>query len=378
MYGTRGRSRASFWFVGVVCIGVTFALVTIATHYGLGFWERAGLTAALFCTAASTGVLRWWWMQGRVAEAVRPRRRCLVIGAGSMAQHLAGVAETEGWEVLNYMDYLQSASDVSWGEDSPLPDLVRDLGVERVLVADGPSLTWDLVEQIDRPEAPVEVFVVPSAYELALGRPTSLRIGDVALLRLSRGRSRLGARIAKRVFDVAVSLLILIVLAPVLLLALLAIRLGSPGPALFRQERVGKDGERFEIVKFRTMIVDAERDGPKLCEGKNDPRLTVVGSFLRRTHLDEVPQLWNVLRGEMSLVGPRPERPVFVEKFIRELPRYNERHRIAPGITGLAQVNGYYHSSPREKLRYDLMYLYHQSVWLDIQIIVRTALGVFK
>jgi lipopolysaccharide/colanic/teichoic acid biosynthesis glycosyltransferase len=124
------------------------------------------------------------------------------------------------------------------------------------------------------------------------------------------------------------------------------------------------------------MVPDAEKDGPRLCSGKSDPRLTPVGRFLRRTHLDEVPQLWNVLRGEMSLVGPRPERPCFVEQFEEELPEYGERHRILPGITGLAQVCGDYHSSPREKLRFDLMYLYHQSLWLDLRIIVRTALSL--
>ena len=118
-------------------------------------------------------------------------------------------------------------------------------------------------------------------------------------------------------------------------------------------------------------------NGDLMCAGRRDPRLTSVGRFLRRTHLDELPQLWNVLRGEMSLVGPRPERPEFVERFERELPDYSERHRIVPGITGLAQINGHYHSTPREKLRYDLMYLYHPSLGRDLSILARTALGVF-
>jgi lipopolysaccharide/colanic/teichoic acid biosynthesis glycosyltransferase len=126
------------------------------------------------------------------------------------------------------------------------------------------------------------------------------------------------------------------------------------------------------------MVLEAEQDGPQLCAGKDDPRLTSVGKFLRKTHLDELPQVINVLRGEMSLVGPRPERPCFVEEFERELPSYADRHRILPGITGLAQVNGYYHSTAREKLRYDLMYLYHRSLWMDICILVRTALSVLK
>ncbi len=260
---------------------------------------------------------------------------------------------------------------------SALAELALYLRADQILVADSPSRAGELLEQVEREGVPAELFVVPEPYELTIGRPTSMRLGDVALYKLPSRQPKRSYLRMKRAVDVTASAVILTLFAPLLLLAMLLIRLSSPGPVLFRQVRVGKDGELFEILKLRTMVQDAEKDGPQLCAGKRDSRLTPVGRFLRATHLDELPQLWNVLRGEMSLVGPRPERPVFVEQFEKELPRYRDRHRIAPGITGMAQVYGYYHSTAREKLRFDLMYLYHANLWLDLCIIVRTALSVF-
>jgi len=377
MYGLPRNNRIAVLLIGAVVVMTVCVLGTSAVIGSLGQWAVAGLTVALVGVGASTSMARWRVHSQAAATPVR-KHRVLLLGTGPTADYLARMAEAEGNEVIGFVEYLDRASDMGWDSHSGLPGMVHDLHVDRVLVAEGGAISCELVSEIDQDENPVEIYVVPSPYELALGRLTWLRMGDVALLRLSRGRGRRAQRIAKRVFDVAVSLLILAIFGPVLLLAILAIRLTSPGPAIFKQERVGKGGALFTVYKLRTMVIDAEKDGAKLCEGKRDPRLTGVGSFLRRTHLDELPQLWNVLRGEMSLVGPRPERPVFVEQFVQELPRYNERHRIQPGITGLAQVNGFYHSNPREKLRFDLMYLYHRSVWLDMCILARTLLNVFE
>lgn len=341
----------------------------------------AHTTAVMVGLCSSTVMIRRW-AATRTMEPQR-RQRVMVVGAGPVAEHLATEAEDKGYHVLGFVEDLDPDNRIDWpthvlAPRAALPELAVYLKADQVIVADAPSRVTDLLDQLERDGVPVDVYLVPEHYELGLYKPTSDRLGDVPLYKLPRREPSRAFRITKRVMDVVVSVAILVLAAPFLALAALAIRLSGPGPILFRQVRVGKDGREFEIVKFRTMVVDAEKDGPRLCSGKKDPRLTPVGRFLRMTHLDEVPQLWNVLRGEMSLVGPRPERPIFVKQYEEELPRYADRHRILPGITGLAQINGYYHSTAREKLRFDLMYLYHGSLWLDLVIIVRTGLGIFK
>jgi exopolysaccharide biosynthesis polyprenyl glycosylphosphotransferase len=177
----------------------------------------------------------------------------------------------------------------------------------------------------------------------------------------------------KRGFDIFVSLLILLVTLPLSLLVVLGIQLTSPGPVLFRQERVGRNGRLFHCLKFRTMVSDAEaKTGPVLSSGKEDPRVTPFGRLLRKTRMDEIPQFLNVLLGHMSVVGPRPERTCFVEDFRRTVTAYDERHKVRPGITGLAQVHGYYLTDVHTKLRYDLMYVYNQSLLLDTKVLLQT------
>jgi len=177
---------------------------------------------------------------------------------------------------------------------------------------------------------------------------------------------------AKRIIDIVGALVLLVVLSPVLLLAALAIVLSMGLPVVFKQERTGRDRKPFKVYKFRTMVRDAEKlSGPVLAE-EDDPRVTPVGRFLRRYRIDELPQLVNILNGSMSFVGPRPERPYFVEKFVAEIPGYRERFRVQPGVTGLAQVMGGYATTPERKLKYDLIYMYHQSLAMDVQIILET------
>ncbi len=179
----------------------------------------------------------------------------------------------------------------------------------------------------------------------------------------------------KRILDIFVSTISLIILSPVLLLAALAIKIDSKGPVFYSQTRVGLGGAHYDIFKFRSMRTDAEADGQAVWAGENDPRITRVGRFLRATRIDELPQIWNILKGEMSLVGPRPERPFFVQQLTEELPYYDERHRVKPGLTGWAQINYRYGASKddsRMKLRYDLYYAKNFSIFLDIIILMKT------
>jgi putative colanic acid biosynthesis UDP-glucose lipid carrier transferase len=184
----------------------------------------------------------------------------------------------------------------------------------------------------------------------------------------SPGSSRL-----QRVFDVVAAIMLLVVCAPLFLLIILLSKVFQPGPVFFRQERVGRNSRPFQMLKFRSMRVDAERNTGPVFAVSNDPRCTRLGGWLRRTCCDELPQLLNVLLGEMSLVGPRPERPCFVDQFRGCIPRYDERHTVRPGITGWAQINGW-RGDPmiEERLQFDLEYVRRRSLLFDLQILLRT------
>jgi exopolysaccharide biosynthesis polyprenyl glycosylphosphotransferase len=179
----------------------------------------------------------------------------------------------------------------------------------------------------------------------------------------------------RRGLDVVTALMLLVLTLPLMLLTALAIRLDSPGPVFYRQERVGKDGRVFTLYKFRSMRVDAEAGGAPRWASRDDPRATRVGRIIRLTRIDEIPQALNVLRGDMALVGPRPERPQFVERLASEIPHFHERHVVRPGITGWAQVNYPYGASvedARAKLSYDIYYLRRRSLLLDLLILIAT------
>ena len=179
----------------------------------------------------------------------------------------------------------------------------------------------------------------------------------------------------KRLLDLFVSITALVILHPILLVICILIRLDSKGPIFFIQERMGKDGEPFNIIKFRTMNQDAEKDGPQWAN-KDDIRITRVGYFLRKYRLDETLQFINVIKGEMSLIGPRPERKVFMEAFESELPHFSERLKVKPGITGWAQTNGGYELTQEEKLNLDLYYINHLSFLLDLKIVFQSFLVI--
>jgi sugar transferase (PEP-CTERM system associated) len=184
---------------------------------------------------------------------------------------------------------------------------------------------------------------------------------------------------AKRIFDIFASLIILFLTSPILIITFFAVRQESEGGAFYKQTRVGLDGKNFEILKFRSMYIDAEKNGVQWA-AENDPRITSVGKLIRKTRIDELPQLFNVLKGDMSLVGPRPERPEFVETLKQDITLYDERHLIKPGLTGWAQINNPYGASvddTKQKLKLDLYYLKHGNIILDILILLKTLRVVF-
>jgi exopolysaccharide biosynthesis polyprenyl glycosylphosphotransferase len=214
---------------------------------------------------------------------------------------------------------------------------------------------------------------VPNVLEAKLVDMSVEQIDGIPLFGLKESPLQGWNIVVKRTFDILVSALLLAVLSPVLIALALLVRLSSRGPVLYRQERVGLDNRRFTIYKFRSMRADAEDASGPVWAREHDPRTTAFGRFLRRHSLDELPQLWNVLQGDMSLVGPRPERPHFVEQFRDMVPRYMGRHRVKCGMTGWAQVNGLRGNTPiEERIVFDLYYIENWSIWLDVKILLMT------
>jgi exopolysaccharide biosynthesis polyprenyl glycosylphosphotransferase len=216
------------------------------------------------------------------------------------------------------------------------------------------------------------VLVLPGPFESLIGRMRYRWARDLPLIEVIRDSEWRLFRPVKRAFDLVAGTLLLILATPLMLACAPLVRLTSPGPVLFRQRRMGRGLRPFVLFKLRTMRVDAEAEAREALARPDDPRLTPIGGWLRRFRIDELPQLFNVLRGSMSLVGPRPERPGFVSSYLDDIPGYAERFSVPPGLTGLAQINGEYHSSAQNKLRYDLAYIANWSLWLDLSILIRT------
>ena len=311
-----------------------------------------------------------------------PEQRVIVVGTGHSAVELADeVARRDkwGWRVVGLIDPRQSAEDLPatagghrvLGFAPDIARVAREQNATRVIVV-SPVALRELVESLVlADEVAVRVDVVPELYEIFIGTVDAI-VGDVPLMEITRSSVPNYFAATKRALDLIAALTVLILVSPVLLVASIAILLTDGGPILFSQERSGKGLRPFPVYKLRTMVKDAEKiSGPVLAE-EDDPRITRVGHFLRRYRIDELPQLLNILKGDMSFVGPRPERPYFVERYVQEIPGYRERFSVKPGVTGLAQVSGGYATTPERKLKYDLIYMYHQNLAMDVQIVAET------
>jgi exopolysaccharide biosynthesis polyprenyl glycosylphosphotransferase len=227
---------------------------------------------------------------------------------------------------------------------------------------------------------PTEIHLLPALRDVLAG---GVRLGspiEIPLVSIGAAPPSPWYEVAKRGLDVFLSLVALLLLAPVMGLLAILVRFSSPGPIIFRQERIGKNGKPFIIYKFRTMYVDAEKAGPALSR-EGDPRITPIGRWLRKTRLDELPQFWNVLKGDMSLVGPRPERQFFIDQIVVKAPEYKQLLKVRPGITSLGMVKYGYASSVEEmieRMQYDLIYLANRSLLLDLKILLYTVLRVLQ
>ncbi len=277
----------------------------------------------------------------------------------------------KSFEISN-LKYLGNLDDV--------PDNIVEKNIELILIAlsydEHPSL-YKLVQECEGVN--VEFMMVPDMLEIMTGGMKIEEIEGIPFIKIKSIPMTTWGRIFKRTFDILISFLLLLILSPLFLLIIILIKFNSKGPAFFFQDRIGLDGQSFKMIKFRSMVVGAEKYDEEAGLGiQNDPRQTRIGKLLRRMSLDELPQLINVLKGEMSLVGPRPERPYFVEQFKNLVPKYLDRHRVKTGMTGWAQVNGFRgDSSLEERIKFDIYYIENWSFWFDIKILLRTIKAVF-
>ena len=295
-------------------------------------------------------------------------RKTLVIG-GTMESALRVAEEFAAEHSLYSVQKCMAQSDLKW----PFTILNQ---VATVVLTDDVRQKEQIILHCFRTNK--ELLIVPNISELTSHDADIRGIQDLLLFAVTSHPLGPAESLFKRALDIAGALILLIVASPLLLLLLVLLPILSPGPILFRQERVGRHRRKFSILKFRTMVPNAERlTGPVLAAEK-DPRITRIGRFLRATRLDELPQLWNVLRGEMSLVGPRPEREFFVYQYEQIFPAYDLRYAVKPGLTGLAQIKAQYSSSVERKLHFDLLYIYQYSLILDLKILFQTIIVVLR
>lgn len=350
--------------------------------WGVVYGALATLGLLLVLRTAAYAVVRSLRKQRRVAH------RTLVLGAGRVGAQVADVLLDHPEYGLHPIGFLDS--DPWLGpKELPLPLLggtdalyhvLTDHDVHNVVVGFGSmreSAMVDVIRTCDRLDT--EIFIVPRLFELHNVSTDMEDVWGMPLVRLRRAVRRSRGWKLKRAFDLAVATVALVLVSPIMLVAAILVRLeGGPG-IIFRQERVGVDGRRFQVMKFRSLKPVDETESQTQWNISQDHRLGPVGRFLRKTSLDELPQLFNIFKGEMSLVGPRPERPHFVDQFCEAYPRYVARHRVPSGLTGWAQIHGLRgDTSIADRARFDNYYIENWSLWLDVKIMLRTVGSVIR
>ncbi len=345
-------------------------------------------------TIALAGVLilllviieRWllFRLELNLARSGSNHKRILIIGTDAVASHLKRGLKADPRLRSIVTGFIETGTSATSPEIPPnlicghldkLDEILDTHPADQIILADSTIGHQRILEIIMAAERNMITFnMVPDIFRIMTGSMDMYTVDDIPLLGVSRWPlDTFWNQILKRGEDMLGSFLGLIFLAPLFGILYLLIKRSSPGPIFYRQKRCGENGKEFTIYKFRTMRMDAERETGPVWTVENDPRRTALGTFLRHTNIDELPQLWNVLRGDMSLIGPRPERPHFVEKFKDDIDRYIWRHASKPGMTGWAQVNGLRgNTSIVERIKYDLYYLENWSLALDFKIMLRT------
>ena len=374
--------------LGVICkaSGLLFLLAITVTFYRRDLYESR-LALALFLALNAFGLILGRRTIWRAVKVLRGRGlnhgRAVIVGTGRTGRLVAAAIGDNAWTGLEAVGFVDRPGKVQpgnlprLGEIHQLDRIVAEHDVDHVFVALPLSRYAELpVVYKALSKLLVEVQLVPDLPNTAGMKLRTLEIDDVAFLGLRQSPHHGWPRVAKRAMDLVLGSVALVLVSPLMIALALAVKLSSRGPVFYRQARMGLRGDTFHMLKFRSMCVDAERTTGPVWAARNDRRCTRLGRFMRRWSLDELPQLFNVLAGRMSLVGPRPERGVFVEKFRRQIPNYTQRHQVKAGMTGWAQVHGWRgDTSLRQRTRCDLYYIAHWSLWLDLQILWMTLWG---
>jgi Undecaprenyl-phosphate glucose phosphotransferase len=369
------------------CFATYSALLSVLFFYRQQNFSRvffvASSAALLLLTLCTRAALRHLL---QLTRRLRRSVRVMIVGTDHHARRIAGRLARVPIVASEVVAYLRIGDQEVAVCDAPVYEM-DDIGsgqmvpFEELVIAAAPEQFASLSDLVVR----LEWLCVPTRVVLDLGglplvRERLFHFGDLQMMDLATTPLDSPAYFfLKRVFDISFSLFMICLTGPLMVMIAIAIRLSSPGPVLFLQERVGLNGRPFDMFKFRTMRAEATDESDTNWTVKDDPRRTVIGTFLRETSLDELPQFFNVLKGEMSVVGPRPERPHFVKRFLEEVSHYDSRHRLKVGITGWAQVNGWRgDSSIQKRFEFDLYYLQNWSFWFDLRIILLTAFsGMF-
>ena len=305
----------------------------------------------------------------------------LVIGAGEVGRNLADTIKVNtylGYKIMGFLDdnVEGTVKDIKvMGKIADIENILANHIVDRVIVSISPrhyNLLRDIINSCEK--MGVRADIVPDYYQYVTSNFTVELIDDIPLISVRDLPLDITFnRLLKRSFDVIFVVVASIIISPLLLVVAIAVKLSSPGPIIYKQERVGENGKAFMIYKFRSMTTENEYIDDQRWTQKDDPRVTNVGKFIRKTSIDELPQFYNILKGDMSLIGPRPERLYFVKKFRESVPKYMIKHHVRPGMTGWAQINGFRgNTSIVKRIEYDIFYVENWSVWLDIKIFLKT------
>lgn len=344
---------------------------------------------ALFLAFVSTGRLIIRSVQRNLLIKGIGRRCALIIGFNSKAFELYDTVlsapglgiDVEAFVAINQENINKEYKGIiAEGKLENIDQLIEKYNVKEILIALDDEDHNVLIDIIGKVEGKgIKLKIVPDLYEILSGQARTSQIYGVPLIDIMPELMPEWEKKIKRLLDIVVSFVILLLSSPIILISSIAIKINSPGPVFFRQERIGQSGRIFNILKFRSMFVDAEKLTGPVWSTKDDPRVTTVGKIIRKMRIDELPQFLNVLKGDMSVVGPRPERPFFVEKLSEQIPYYKRRLKVRPGITGWAQVKHKYDESIEDvkiKLRYDLFYIENMSIRMDMKILFRTIFVV--
>ena len=399
----RGRSRVDDFFAVFVgsILAVMFGIVAtlyVQAYFASGEAREVGafqISQIVWAIFLVLNVLLTFSSRELMREVLERRwragiglKRILIAGAGDLGRLVADkiIEHRElGYQIVGFVDDRAAGDHLGYrglpllGTIDQAAEISAREAIDHLYVALPPEQHVRMIEILESTSREiVDVKVVPDLLQVIALRARLEDLDGIPVINVNDVPLQGFNTLVKRAIDVAISATALVVLAIPLGLIALAVKLSSRGPVLFSQERMGLDGKSFTIVKFRSMSDHAERQTGPVWAVADDPRVTPLGRFLRRSNIDELPQLWNVLRGDMSIVGPRPERPHFVEQFKHKIPQYMLRHKVKAGLTGWAQVNGWRGNTPLEKrIEYDLYYIENWSVRLDLKIMWLTIIKGF-